>query len=343
MNYQNGINKSSIHWAGLVSTSSTNQVLTIEVGKKAGADNVVVPTGEKGTIFIEKLADSNNLFSATATQVLAGDSWNVSSEAKWATQETIDTNKFTHSTSVNPNKVVVDSNGDYLAIYSDGFQSDVGRSNPKISLKVNGVVRAGGEVQTHYIRASGGHNYSSGVLVYLLSGLKANDAITVSTINEATWGTVNDHVPARLVLVKKQSLPSPVFTIAQTSATSPISASVTFKSDDTNVSVTGFTASDISLNDATITNFSGSGHTYTFNIVPTTYPAIINLSVPLGAQFTYGNGCCSNLSYDNASRQISQTRGTYKICSTCQAHAQSCNCSIPRTRNIINLSSRSWD
>ena len=77
--------------------------------------------------------------------------------------------------------------------------------------------------------------------------------------------------------------------MAQTSSgSSPISASVTFKQDGSNVSVTGFTAPDITVNDATIANFSGSGHTYTFNVVPTTYPAIINLTIPAGAAATGG-------------------------------------------------------
>ena len=90
------------------------------------------------------------------------------------------------------------------------------------------------------------------------------------------------------VLLKKPTLAAPQITIAQTSATSPISASVTFKQDGSNVSVTGFTAADIIANDATISNFTGSGHTYTFNVVPTTYPAIINVSIPAGAATTSG-------------------------------------------------------
>ena len=63
---------------------------------------------------------------------------------------------------------------------------------------------------------------------------------------------------------------------------------MTFKQDGSNVSVTGFDASDITVNDATIANFTGSGHTYTFNIVPTSYPAIINVSIAAGAASTSG-------------------------------------------------------
>ena len=280
--------KSSIHWVGLVQTSSANQVLTFDLGKRAAGGTLTVPTNEKASVFIEKLSNANNLFSARATQLSTGDNWNAVGEVKWATQESIDAAKFTHSASSNAHQVSVDGDGDYLLLYSDGLTGSVARVNPKMVVRVNGTDIAGAEVSSHYQRADSGHNYSSGALVTVLNGLKANDVITVGVSVEATSGTVNDHVAGRLVLIKKPTLPAPTITIAQTSGSSPISASVTFKQDGSNVSVTGFTASDIVVNDATIANFSGSGHTYTFNVVPTTYPAIINVTIPAGSAATGG-------------------------------------------------------
>ena len=280
--------KSSVHWVGMVETSSANQVLTFDVKQRGAAGTITVPSNEKGSVFIEKLADANNLFSATATQLSTGDNWNTSGEVKWATQESIDSTKFTHSATSNAHQITVDADGDYLLLYSDGLTSAVARVNPKMVVRVNGDDVVGSEVSTHYIRYSGGHNYSSGSLVSVLNGLKANDVISVASIVEAVGGLANDHVPARIVLIKKPTLPAPVITVAQTSGSSPISASVTFKQDGSNVSVTGFDASDITVNDATIANFTGSGHTYTFNIVPTSYPAIINVSIAAGAASTSG-------------------------------------------------------
>mgnify|MGYP001963597285 FL=1 len=285
--------KSSIHWVGLVETSSTNEVLSFNMSKRAQGGTVTVPTNEKGSVFIEKLSDANNLFSARATQLSSGNDWNAVGEVKWATQESIDSSKFTHSASSNAHQITVDTDGDYLLLYSDGLTSGIVRASPKMVIRVNGNDVLGAETSTHYIRFHGGatsHDYSSGALTTLLNGLKANDKISVGVKPEAVTGLVNDHVPARIVLLKKPTLPAPVITIAQTSGTSPISASVTFKQDDSNVSVTGFTASDITVNDATISNFSGSGHTYTFNVVPTSYPAIINLSIAAGAATTSGGG-----------------------------------------------------
>ena len=106
--------KSSLHWVGLIQTASANQVLTIETAKRGAAGTVDIQTNEKGAVFIEKLADANNLFSATATQLTTGDNWNAGADVKWATQETIDTAKFTHSTTSNANQIAVDADGDYL-------------------------------------------------------------------------------------------------------------------------------------------------------------------------------------------------------------------------------------
>ena len=122
----NAINKSSLHWVGLVSSTSANQDLTVEVIKRSSTGTTTtVPSGEKGSIFIEKLANATNLFSATATQTTASNpkDWNLGGYAKWATQESIDASKFTHSTTSNSHQVTVDADGDYLVLYSDELNS----------------------------------------------------------------------------------------------------------------------------------------------------------------------------------------------------------------------------
>ena len=110
------------------------------MGKRAAGGTVTVPTNEKASVFIEKLADANNLFSARATQLSTGDNWNVAGEVKWATQETIDTAKFTHSGTSNAHQVTVDGDGDYLLLYSDGLTASASRANPKMVVRVNGTI-----------------------------------------------------------------------------------------------------------------------------------------------------------------------------------------------------------
>ncbi|OUV63921.1 MAG: hypothetical protein CBC82_03825, partial [Cellvibrionales bacterium TMED122] len=288
-----GINKSSLHWVGLVTSGAANQTLTVEIQRRTlTTSNTTVPSGEKGSIFIEKLANSDSLFSATATQTTASDpnDWNKPGSVKWATQETIDAAKYTHAIDSNAHQVTVDQDGDYLLLYSDELNSTYMRVNPQMSVNVNGNLIAGTLASSHYIRADGGHNHSSTALVSLLSNLKANDTVSINITPEALTNAAASQRPARLVLLKKPTVAAPVFTVAQTAGSSPISGSVTFKQDGTNVSVTNFTDSDITATNANISNFSGSGHTYTFNIVPTTYPAIINLSVAAGAATTTSGG-----------------------------------------------------
>jgi hypothetical protein len=80
-----GIRDASIHWAGLVTTTSANQVLTLDVGKDAAAGSVTVG-GEKATVFVEKLPNANSVFAATATGLTTGGNWNIVGDVSWATQ-----------------------------------------------------------------------------------------------------------------------------------------------------------------------------------------------------------------------------------------------------------------
>ena len=66
-------------------------------------------------------------------------------------QETIDTAKFTHSGTSNAHQVTVDTDGDYLLLYSDALTS-ASRANPKMVVRVNGIDILGTEVASHYIR-----------------------------------------------------------------------------------------------------------------------------------------------------------------------------------------------
>ena len=89
------------------------------------------------------------------------------------------------------------------------------RANPKMVVRVNGNDVLGTEIASHYIRNASGHSHSSGSLVTVLNGLKSNDVITIGVSAEAASGTVNDHFPGRLVLIKKPTLPAPVITITK--------------------------------------------------------------------------------------------------------------------------------
>ncbi|MEC9123100.1 MAG: hypothetical protein VX969_03065, partial [Verrucomicrobiota bacterium] len=67
--WADGIRDASIHWAGLVTTTSANRVLTVDVGKDANGGTVTI-NGEKATIFVEKLANADSLLSVTGNTLV---------------------------------------------------------------------------------------------------------------------------------------------------------------------------------------------------------------------------------------------------------------------------------
>ena len=72
---------------------------------------------------------------------------------------------------------------------------------------------------------------------------------------------------------------APVFTVNQITHTNPIPVSLTFKNGNTNTSVSNFVQGDLNVTGATISNFTGSGHTYSFNLTPSTDPSRITITI----------------------------------------------------------------
>jgi hypothetical protein len=82
----------------------------------------------------------------------------------------------------------------------------------------------------------------------------------------------------------------PDFTVASPTQTYPIPVSVTFKKGNTSTAVTGFAISDLNLTGASASGLSGSGHTYTFNLTPSTNPARISLGLNAGGVSSQTSG-----------------------------------------------------
>ena len=289
-----GSKDGSVHWAGLV-TATAGQKLTIDALQKAAGGTITVNSGEKASIFIEKLANTSDLYSATATGVGNGSSnWNPNSKEtiNWSTHETIDAGTYTHSPSSNAHQVTIKKFGDYLLLYNDALKDGNARGAPRVTVQVNGVDVPGAESKTHYNRRSSGHDESSASLVTLLPALAVNDVVTLSVEREARDGNTNDEVPAKLTLLLRPPLPNPAPTIQVTgnARTVPLTLSTTFKVGGTPTAVTGFAANDITVTNGTLSNFAGSGHTYTFKVTPTTDPATVTLAIANAAATGNGHG-----------------------------------------------------
>ena len=76
---------------------------------------------------------------------------------------------------------------------------------------------------------------------------------------------------------------TPVISAPQGVTGASILISVTFQTDKTPTHVSGFSVNDISVTNGTVSDFSGSGHTYTFHVTPTTKPVDINVAIAANA------------------------------------------------------------
>ena len=199
----------SIHFSGIIEVSG-NQRLRIETWKKGEAGVITLPAGKQASLFVEKLGDSG-VFSASAIETIDDINFNpeTATPIAWGNPSINDSALYSSSTS--SGKVTVKEAGNYLLVYNDALESIVARANPTISVEVNGTPVAGATASTHYIRNSNGHNSASASIVFLLDGLSANDAITVSAVREASGGEVlSEFDPALLSLIKKPAfVPDP--------------------------------------------------------------------------------------------------------------------------------------
>lgn len=205
---------SSIHWSGVVSTTSANKVLSVSVQREANAGTITVD-GEKATLFIQKLPDEPMLITKGST-LSSGSNWNPSSKVsiQWTNDIEINSTIFTHSESSNSHEITVLDDGDYHLVYNGAFSStSSSRPNNRIYVEVNGQSISGAETKSNYVRNANGHNDVSSCLSFLLRGLSSGDTIVVYTIREANSPTVNDVTDSLLFLWKKQTSSNQNWTI----------------------------------------------------------------------------------------------------------------------------------
>ncbi|MFP6887913.1 MAG: LamG-like jellyroll fold domain-containing protein, partial [Opitutales bacterium] len=80
---------------------------------------------------------------------------------------------------------------------------------------------------------------------------------------------------------------APVITVPSATGEAPIPVSITFMNAGLATPAIGFDKSDVTVTNATIVDFAGSGHTYTFNLDPAALGSV-NISIPAGAAKTVG-------------------------------------------------------
>jgi hypothetical protein len=199
--------ESSIHWTGVVQTTTSNQVLTATALREARQNTVTVTSGFVGSVFIRELPASD-ILAVRGTNLVGGTNWNTGTAAavQWDNEFSKDATVFTHSTSSNTHQITILEDGDYFMSYNDSLNGAVARANTRVQILVNGTPVSGAETKSHYIRSQNNHTESSGAISMLLEGLSNGDVITVTTQQEASGGTLNDSTDALLLLWKKATI-----------------------------------------------------------------------------------------------------------------------------------------
>jgi len=199
----NNHGQSSMHWSGLVTTSTAGEVLSITLEDEAQAGTVTTDNSA-ASIYI-MAAGTTGIYQAEATTNSAGSNWAPPSSARvnWATDNIIDSDIYTHSTTTNNGDVTVTAAGDYLLSFNLSSAGGGQRTNPNAEVRVNGVAVQGAESLTGYVRNAGDHDTSSNNLLVPLS-LEAGDVVSVHVVNgSSVGGTMNDTTPVTMMLWKK--------------------------------------------------------------------------------------------------------------------------------------------
>ncbi len=206
--HDEGNNYASLHWSGLVRTTGANQQLVVQTVRESSAGSTAtVQAGKVGSIYIEKVDTTQDVYHARATTLEGGSSnWNPSPDAsvEWSTDWIIDTNCFEHSTSTDKHQITMRKDGDYLLVYNDNLkETSTQRGNPIMTVEVDGTPRPGAQTKCHYIRQTTGHQESSGSLVYLLTDLTNGSVVEVSASQDVEGGGVNNGAIATLLLWRR--------------------------------------------------------------------------------------------------------------------------------------------
>ncbi|MBY0385392.1 hypothetical protein K2X05_09555, partial [bacterium] len=195
----------SAHWVGMLQGVTAGQILTIGVTREGTSTNTIqVETGRTASLVIEKMTSIDNYISLSGTRTVVSTNWNgaAASPIQWNTQIATDATHFTHSTVSNNHQITVTQAGNFLVFFNDYLTTVTVRTNVRIRLQKNGADITGGLCTSNVITNSNGNNEGTCAMMYYLSGVAANDVITVTAIQEAAAGTVTSVSPALLTLLR---------------------------------------------------------------------------------------------------------------------------------------------
>lgn len=207
-----GHNRASIHWAGIVRATGAGQVLTITAENSANGGTVTVGS-EAATLYVERMP-ATGVIGLTGTQSGGDNDYNESSpEAiNWATSLVTDTSIYTHEPGASNENITLNAGGDYLVAVNIPQQANSQRTNLITQIRLDGTPVTAARSASGYIRNASGHNESSNMLLFPLTSLSGGETLTVTVQQEAGNGDVNDDGPASIMIWYKGLAPEGTLT-----------------------------------------------------------------------------------------------------------------------------------
>jgi len=200
---------SSIHWSGVVISTTSNQVLTVTTEQDGAAGIVQVTSGFAGSIFVKELP-VNDIIALRGNTVMTGTNWNITNpgvDLRWTKTDLHDSAIFSHSTSTDNNEITINEDGDYLLVYNDSLYATANnRYALAITFLLDGVPIPAVKASGNYILSTSPSRISSDSLVFLIEGVEAGQVLTVRSTRKANSGNIYPQDDAILLLWKKAEL-----------------------------------------------------------------------------------------------------------------------------------------
>lgn len=210
-----GQEESSAHLASLLTGLKANDVLEVMTHK--ATHNKVAVEMETASFYVERVENSRNVFSGTATEAVGGTMLNRAEDEVepgelalvWNANRTGDT--FGHSGET----ITLKDKGSYLVFVNVPLQGNVTHSSVGLQLWLGGYeegdLAVGGRAQQGYIRNVSNHDKSSLHFSGLIHTTEADQELTVETLQLAAMGDITMGNKQASIYIEKVNTTSGLF------------------------------------------------------------------------------------------------------------------------------------
>jgi len=185
--------EASVHIATLLNDLSAGDYIEVKAIQEASIGTV---TTSSASLYVEYVKPSRSIFFAKGSNTVGGSGFNLAAADAITWTEVKEDTDFTHSDSVSPENITINTAGDYLITANLPLfmaSCDSKRRSSDIKIKLDGVTIAGGTGAQGYIRCAESHDsatvHFSGVAKSVMAGqvltvtAQAGTTITTGALN----------------------------------------------------------------------------------------------------------------------------------------------------------------